>query len=169
MQGKLFYFAPVVLFAGIAFASQPTLITLGKPTYPPLAHQANVSGDVVVNVTINEDGSVKSAVVASGHPLLKGVAIDSALHSKFDCSSCGDSGQYRLVYTFKLDASENCCDASRDITVTQEPEAQTAGIAETHVTLSGERTCICDPAFTITRRARSLKCLYLWKCTTTTR
>lgn len=140
------------------------LVDLAQPNYPPLARQANVTGDVVIAVTISHESRIESADVISGHPLLKQGALDSALHSKFDCSSCNGSGQYRLVYTFKLSAGENCCSASRDITVSREPESTLAGIPETHVTLSGERICLCDPAFTTTQPVRSLKCLYLWKC-----
>jgi TonB family protein len=150
-------------------ATNAVLVDLAQPKYPPLAQQANVTGDVLLALTVSPGGSVQSANVISGHPLFKQAALDSALHSKFDCSSCNGSSQYRLLYTFKLNATDNCCEAGHDITVTREPESRIAGITQTHVILAGEQICICDPASTITRRVRSLKCLYLWKCSTVTR
>lgn len=47
------------------------------PTYPPLARQARIQGGVVLDVVIGTDGSVNSATVVSGHPLLIQSAIDA--------------------------------------------------------------------------------------------
>jgi protein TonB len=41
-----------------------------NPTYPPLARQAGISGDVELKLEIRKDGSVQSATVVSGHPML---------------------------------------------------------------------------------------------------
>ena len=49
-----------------------------EPGYPPLAKAARVSGAVVVEVTVDEDGNVISARALSGHPLLKDAAVDAA-------------------------------------------------------------------------------------------
>src|SRR5258705_7804948 len=46
-------------------------ISLPKPQYPPIARQAHASGTVVVQVTIDENGSVISAQAVSRHPLLQ--------------------------------------------------------------------------------------------------
>lgn len=48
------------------------------PEYPPLARTARASGDVVVEITISEDGGVISARVISGHPLLQQAALSAA-------------------------------------------------------------------------------------------
>src|SRR5258705_12726197 len=53
-------------------------VGLPNPEYPPLARQAHASGTVVVQVTIDENGSVISAHAVSGHPLLQAVAVDPA-------------------------------------------------------------------------------------------
>ena len=58
-------------------------ITLPKPEYPAAARQANVSGTVVVQVTIDEYGNVISARVVSGHPLLQAAAVAAAREAKF--------------------------------------------------------------------------------------
>jgi len=49
-----------------------------EPAYPPLAKAAEVSGAVVVEVTVGEDGNVISARAISGHPLLKDAAVAAA-------------------------------------------------------------------------------------------
>jgi protein TonB len=58
-------------------------ISLPKPAYPPIARQAHASGTVVVQVTIDENGSVISAHAISGHPLLQPVAVAAARGARF--------------------------------------------------------------------------------------
>lgn len=53
-------------------------VTRVEPTYPPLAKAARVSGAVVVEVTVDEQGRVISARATSGHPLLKDAAVAAA-------------------------------------------------------------------------------------------
>jgi protein TonB len=54
------------------------------PTYPALARAARVSGAVVVEITIDENGNVISARPISGHPLLKDAATQAARGWKFN-------------------------------------------------------------------------------------
>ena len=58
-------------------------INLPKPGYPAIARQAHASGTVVVQVTIDENGNVISAAAVSGHPLLRGVAVQAARGARF--------------------------------------------------------------------------------------
>jgi protein TonB len=58
-------------------------ISLPKPTYPPIARAAHASGTVVVQVLIDENGSVVSAHAVSGHPLLQAVAVGAARQARF--------------------------------------------------------------------------------------
>ena len=58
-------------------------ITLPKPEYPAIARQANVSGTVVVQVTIDEYGNVIATRAVSGHPLLQASAVAAAREAKF--------------------------------------------------------------------------------------
>src|SRR5262249_38302702 len=51
--------------------------------YPPLAKAARVSGAVVVEVTLDEEGNVISAKALSGHPLLKDSAVAAAMKWRF--------------------------------------------------------------------------------------
>jgi len=58
-------------------------ISLPKPGYPPIARAAHASGTVVVQVLIDENGSVVSAQAVSGHPLLINAAVSAARSAKF--------------------------------------------------------------------------------------
>jgi TonB family C-terminal domain len=49
-----------------------------EPAYPPLAKTARISGVVVVEVTVDEEGKVISAHAVSGHPLLKDATVNAA-------------------------------------------------------------------------------------------
>jgi len=53
------------------------LIHQPKPTYPPLAKQARISGVVKLNAIISKDGTIEQLTVITGHPLL----IPSALEA----------------------------------------------------------------------------------------
>jgi TonB family protein len=58
-------------------------ISLPTPEYPAVAKQAKASGAVVVQVTIDENGSVIVAHAVSGHPLLQASAVAAARQAKF--------------------------------------------------------------------------------------
>ena len=150
-----------------ATKGEVVLASLSKPTFSPLARQANVEGDVIVDVTVRQDGSTEATIV-KGHPLLKQAALYSAMQSRFECRMCSAPLSYRLVYTFKRTSEGNCCDGmGAPVKVEQEPQSYNErGRQQTRVTISAEKICLCDPSFTVTKEVRSLKCLYLWKCST---
>lgn len=54
-----------------------------NPVYPALAKTAHVSGDVVLNIVIDESGKVENTYVVSGHPLLQKTAMDAAQKWQF--------------------------------------------------------------------------------------
>lgn len=58
-------------------------INLPVPVYPQPAKMVGASGDVQVQVTINEEGTVVSAKALSGHPLLRGEAQKAAWRATF--------------------------------------------------------------------------------------
>jgi protein TonB len=58
-------------------------ITLPKPEYPDIARAAHASGTVVVQVLIDEDGTVVSAHAVSGHPLLQAAAEGAAREARY--------------------------------------------------------------------------------------
>src|ERR1051326_8340843 len=58
-------------------------VRLVQPPYPAIARSAHASGQVRVQITIDENGNVVSAAAVSGHPLLQGAAVAAARQSKF--------------------------------------------------------------------------------------
>jgi TonB family protein len=141
------------------------VIKLTQPIYPPLARQVRITGDVELTIEVRKDGAVQSAVVVSGHPLLKQAALDSAQQSQFECRTCNDAAvPIRLVYTFQLAGSESCCAAETDAKNDRPDQVFPRVIqSETHVTLIDRPACMCDRGVPA-RKVRSLKCLYLWRC-----
>ena len=85
------------------------LTKLAPPVYPPLARQARIAGDVRIDLVIRRDGSVESAVLFSGHPMLAPAALESAKKSQFECRGCSDSAKsYSLTYTFGFLDDSGC-------------------------------------------------------------
>jgi TonB family protein len=111
----------ILLFAEFVFAQGTgemkdqqcgvTLVKLSPPVFAPLARQARIGGDVVIQLAIGRDGKVESANVVSGHPMLKQGALESAQNSTFECRCCAEGGNpYTLTYTFGFrdDDGDSC-------------------------------------------------------------
>ncbi len=58
-------------------------ISLPTPEYPAIARQAQASGSVTVEITVDEEGNVITANAVSGHPLLRASAVAAARQAKF--------------------------------------------------------------------------------------
>jgi TonB family protein len=58
-------------------------ISKPRPSYPRLAQILKASGDVAVDVTIDESGDVISAKATSGNLLLKDAAVKAAYNARF--------------------------------------------------------------------------------------
>ncbi|HKY06376.1 MAG TPA: energy transducer TonB [Blastocatellia bacterium] len=57
---------------------QGSAIRRVEPTYPSFAISARITGQVVVEVTVDEAGNVTQARALSGHALLRKVSVDAA-------------------------------------------------------------------------------------------
>lgn len=147
----------------LAPQTEAVLTKLADPTYPPLARQARIMGDVNLMLTIRQDGSVESGVVVSGHPMLKQAALDSAQRSQFECRGCGEAiSSYALKFKFQIVPSDppKDCDAQ----IEKQPLVE-IDPSRHNVTVSTWGMWTCDPtAQLVTVRFRSAKCLYLWRC-----
>jgi TonB family protein len=135
------------------------LTKLAPPIYPLLARQARISGTVRIQLQLRKDGSVESAKVINGHPMLRKAALESAQASEFECGDCSQTTPYFLVYVFDL--REGChfgphCEPLN----TDEPLVT---YSPGRVVLSAVALCTCDPAATLIK-IRSARCMYLWKC-----
>src|SRR5438105_2607051 len=76
--------------------NEVVLAKLFQPIYPHLARQTRISGDVDLMLKVRPDGSVESATVVTGHPLLQQAALDSAQKSQFECRKCNEAASMHL-------------------------------------------------------------------------
>ena len=67
-----------VLFAAHAAADTRKPVANPDPEYPEIARRMNINGTVKVELVIAADGTIKSAKVLGGHPLLAD-AVQKAL------------------------------------------------------------------------------------------
>jgi TonB family protein len=83
--------------------SFPTVTATPRPSYPPAAVATGTSGEVIVLVKMDSNGSVTSAVVESGHPLLKSAAKAAAMKTLFQPFKGSGEREARLTYAFFLE------------------------------------------------------------------
>ncbi|MDQ3750481.1 MAG: TonB family protein, partial [Acidobacteriota bacterium] len=65
-------------------------VNLPKPAYPPIAKQMRATGQVAVQVLVDESGNVTSAKAMSGNFLLRASAEAAARQSRFNPVRIGD-------------------------------------------------------------------------------
>ena len=142
------------------------LTKLSPPTYPPLARQTRIAGDVELTLDVRSTGSVTSVTVVSGHPLLTLAALQSAQQSQFECRNCNEGVRsYRLWYTFQL-VGPACCTAADGGANNSQPNEPIPRVIQSpnHVTMVNQPFCSCGASTPSRKKVRSAKCLYLWKC-----
>jgi TonB family protein len=85
---------------------QGSAIRRAEPLFPALAKAAQISGSVVIEVTIDQAGYVTSARPVSGHPLLKNAAENAARGWKFTPTLlAGQPVKVIGTVTFNFDSS----------------------------------------------------------------
>ena len=57
--------------------SQGLLVKKVQPAYPPLARQARIQGQVILQAEISKDGTIENLRLISGHPMLAPSAIEA--------------------------------------------------------------------------------------------
>jgi TonB family protein len=63
------------------------IIDKPAPVYPIIAKAAHATGEVVVQLIINEEGKVIAAKAISGHPLLQAASVSAARQATFTPAS----------------------------------------------------------------------------------
>ena len=84
---------------------EPRLINRVEPTYPALARQTHVSGSVVIEAIISEQGDVVEMKVVSGPPLLIQAALDAVRRWKYEPTYLNDQPvpvQLNVTVVFRL-------------------------------------------------------------------
>ena len=145
----------------------PVIAELSPPYYPPLAREAHVSGDVLIALTVRSDGSVEEGTVVSGHPWLRQIALESAQKSRYACPNCNSyPATLQLKYRFELGETIGCS-GGPDLPKDGKLERPYPQVTHTGNLISIYERPIgtCDmEVSTMKTRARSIRCLYLWKC-----
>lgn len=145
--------------------AEVVIVKLSPPSYPPSALAAHVAGNVELTLEIRLDGTVESASIVSGPPLLTQAARDSARQTRFECKGCSDaSTRYQMTYRFVLGEPVYCA-GPEDSPAASGPKESYPQVTQSMntVTITDRPAGTCDPA-NDRARARSVKCLYLWKC-----
>jgi protein TonB len=78
------------------------LKTKVAPEYPALARRMNITGVVKLEVTVAPNGSVKTAKVVGGHPILVNAALDAVKKWRYETGTEETVG----ILEFRFDPSE---------------------------------------------------------------
>lgn len=90
---------PIALFTLLAIVAAPRcfaqdhpegarkLVSRAEPAYPSIARSMHISGTVRIEALIAPNGTVKTASVLGGHPLLAQSALDAVHKCKWEPNS----------------------------------------------------------------------------------
>jgi TonB family protein len=83
-------------------------MSLDMPDYPVLARLSRIEGRVCVKIDIGKDGSITSAQVCGGHPLLREAALKAVRTWKFRSALSGEppTSQQTVTFEFKIQGEE---------------------------------------------------------------
>jgi hypothetical protein len=135
------------------------VLQLPPPIYPPIALAAHVSGEVELTIRLRPDGTVDSAVAGAGPAMLREPAVGRARQTQFSCEDCQQpTNSFKLIYRFELGETLFC-------TMTRASGYPRVTQSANVITIADQPFGTCDPAANIEKvRARSAKCLFLWRC-----
>jgi hypothetical protein len=141
-----------------AVPAAPAIDKLPPPSYPAIALAARVWGPVGLNVVVRPDGTVAAAEAVAGPPMLREAAVASAKETVFDCRACSTGPiHFSFEFEYALNIQSGCEPA--------DPSYPRVSESADGVTFTGLAFGTCDPAVSVEKvRARSAKCLYIWKC-----
>jgi TonB family protein len=91
--------------AHIYTEDQVKVVRRVTPTYPVIAKQMNVGGKVMVDLTLNDDGSVENAKTVLGSPVLAPAALMAGKGWKFEpvkAEADGSKPVVRITFNFAL-------------------------------------------------------------------
>jgi TonB-like protein len=96
----------VAVCIAMAAQTEPTLTAVNIPKYPPLACQARIEGIVKLTFTLLANAAEPTNVeVVSGHPMLKGAAMDNLKTWKFENSNAVER-KYETTFRYRLSGVE---------------------------------------------------------------
>ena len=72
------------------------------PVYPDLARRMKIVGVVRVQITVSANGTVKTAKLVGGHPVLANAALDAVKKWRFETATGESSG----IVQFRFDSAQ---------------------------------------------------------------
>jgi hypothetical protein len=137
-----------VMVTGTAQAQACGLTSMTEttpPIYPPIAKVARIAGPVILMARFRLDGSVDTASVLSGPPLLRTAAAQFV--NSWHTNPYTGPRECPIIVTFQLNDTHSC-----DIPL--EPNVPFERVDWQHVVLRARATVICDPGGMILKRKR---------------
>ncbi|HEY8563623.1 MAG TPA: TonB family protein [Pyrinomonadaceae bacterium] len=100
----LLFFVSFQIFSITGFGrfEKPKAVKYFAPKYPAAARAVRAAGTVIVNVKINGDGKVISAVSESGHPLLRKACENAAQEWIFSTDSKTNEREAKITFLLRL-------------------------------------------------------------------
>lgn len=117
-----------------------TITETVAPIYPPIAKAAHVSGDVMLLITLEHDGSVSDAQVIRGPEMLKKSAI--AFVKGWNANEYGGSRACPVTVRYEL-ADSSCAIGESDHPLP--PGTESKRIDTQHFVVAAQGMTICDP------------------------
>jgi TonB family protein len=96
---NLFVLCSISTFAQ---TDKPKVIKYFAPKYPPAAQAVRATGTVIVNVKIDKDGKVISAVAENGHPLLRKACENAAKQWFFSADVNNEERDVKISFLLSL-------------------------------------------------------------------
>jgi TonB family protein len=147
------------LLSLVLMAARGTVIPtrLSRPAYPAIAASARIAGEVEVVIQVRPDGSIESAMVVSGPPLLSRAALEAARSSQFECRGCSEvATAYSIVFSFQFEGTLDQANGGQGETINVTP-------SQSRVIVVGDTPIVGGIVYSHTV-FRSAKCLWLWRC-----
>jgi len=83
-----------------ASANWPEILSSANAVYPPAARAVRANGEVIVAVTIDNQGKVTSAKAESGHALLRAAGVQAARQFVFETSEGAEDRNAKVAFVF---------------------------------------------------------------------
>jgi TonB family protein len=93
---------PAFSIAAFAQTEKPKVVKYFAPKYPAAAQAVRATGTVIVNVKIDKDGKVISAVAESGHPLLRKACENAAKEWIFSTDSRPEEQEVKITFLLRI-------------------------------------------------------------------
>ncbi len=99
--------------------TEPVLISVNVPKYPPLACQAHIEGVVKLTFTLPANGEQPTNIeVVSGHPMFKDASVENVKTWRFEQNPYAVERKYETTFKYRLSGLEAA--GQRRVTVTFE-------------------------------------------------